>query len=111
MAQRYNLPDIYKGDTFEKVQFTILVDGTALDLTGASIKSVFKKDKKQGSLIKTIEIGTGITVTDATNGIFEFDAFDLDWDAGTYYYDIEITDNSSVILTYVIGVINVILDV
>ena len=54
--------------------------------------------------------GSGITVTDASNGTFEFDAFDLNWNEGVYYYDIQVT-KSSVITTYVIGTINVIKDV
>ena len=107
MAGKYNLPDIVRTDTFEAEQFQIVIDGAALDLTGATIEAVFAKDKKRGQRVKSISVGSGITVTDAANGTFEFDAFDLNWSAGVYYYDIQITKDS-VITTYVVGTINVI---
>ena len=111
MAQKYNLPEAYKGDTYEAVQFTILENSAALDLTGSTIKIVFKKNKKQGTTVKTITNGSGITITDATGGVFSIDSFNLNWDEGNYYYDIQITNSSGVITTYIAGNINVIQDV
>ena len=112
MAEKYNLPDSYKGDTFESIQFTITVNSVALDLTGATIACKFRKDSKQGVLTKSITSSSGITISaPATGGIFVIDAFDLDWAAGVYYYDIEITDAASVITTYVYGTITIKQDV
>lgn len=111
MAQEYNIPDAYKGDTFEDLQFTLLENNVAIDLTGATIKCQFRKEKKTGSLIKTLTDTSGITVTDATGGIFKIDAFTMTWNAGEYFYDIQITDSSGVIFTYLQGTLNVIQDV
>jgi hypothetical protein len=38
MANTYKLPTHIKGDTFGPVTFEILVNGTPLDLTGATAK-------------------------------------------------------------------------
>jgi len=111
MAQIYNLPDAYKGDTYEQIQFTILVDTVALDLTGSAIKIQFRKDEKNGDLVKTISDGSGITVTDATGGVFVIDNFLMSFLEGTYYYDIEITTSLSIITTYVQGVLTVVEDI
>ena len=111
MAQKYNLPDAYKGDTYLAVQFTILENSVALDLTGSTIKTTFRKESKKGIAVKTISNTNGITITDATNGVFEFDQFDLDWEEGDYYYDIQITSATNVITTYISGIIKVTLDI
>ena len=107
MAQKYNLPDAYKGDTYDDIQFTITINDVALDLTGSTIRCQFKKEKKTGALKKTITNTGGITVTDAVNGVFKIDAFVLDWDEGDYYYDIKITSATDVVTTYLQGTLNV----
>ena len=90
MAQTYNLPDAYRGDTYEEIQFTITIDGTPLDLTGATIAMEFRKDSKLGELVKRISIGNGITVVDTVGGVFKIDSFLMTFISGLYYYDIPI---------------------
>jgi len=108
----YNMPDQYKNDTFNGVQFTIQNSaGDAIDLTGATVATKFRKNSKTGTVVKSITSGSGITVSDPSNGILSYDAFILDWDYGTYYYDLEVTFASGVVKTYVYGTINVIQDV
>ena len=55
----------------------------------------------------------GISLTDATNGIFKIDAFDLDdtFIAGTYFFDIEFTNGSGEIDTYIQGTFKITQDV
>jgi len=113
MAETYNMPDIVKGDTFKDLQFTITINSVAEDLTGYAIACKFRKGSKTGREIKSLTVGSGITITDATNGIFQINAFDLGvtFTAGVYYYDIEFTDTSNVINTWISGTIEVIQDV
>jgi len=111
MAQSYNLPDGYKGDTYKAIQFTLSINGVVEDLTGYAIRSIFRLETKTGTEVLDFAIGTGITLTDATNGIFTIDAFAMTLDANLYYYDIEFTDASSVINTYICGQLTVIQDV
>lgn len=109
----YNFPDQYRNDTFNGVQFTIqdADTSTGIDLTNATIKTEFKKGSKTGAIVKTLTIGSGITVTDAVNGVLQFDAFILDWDVATYHYDLEVTFNSGVVKSYIFGTLKVIQDV
>lgn len=111
MAQKYNLPDGYKGDTYEVVQFTLTIEGVALDLTGATINIEFREETKTGTVGKSISTASGITITDATGGVFVIDAFTMDLNANTYYYDIQITDALSIITTYIQGKLEVTQDV
>lgn len=111
MAQKYNLPDGYKGDTYQANQFTITLNGVVLDLTGSSIKIQFRKEKKTGAAVKTITDGSGITITNPTGGVFVIDKFDMIFVPNLYYYDIQITDSSGDIFTYVFGTLNVVQDV
>jgi hypothetical protein len=106
----YNFADFLKGDTFDGVEFEIIVNGTAKDLTNTGIKIYFRRESKTGAVQKQIANGTGITKTDAANGVFEIDAFTVDFPAGTYYYDIQFND-SGVINTYVGGYWNILQDV
>ena len=109
----YKINDQYKGDTFSGVTFTLKegAEKTPIDLTGATILSQFRTKKVTGEIQQTLSIGSGITVGDATGGVFSFDAFVLDWNTGTFFYDIQITFTDGSIRTYVKGTLNVIQDV
>ena len=96
-----------KGDTFNGVRFTL---SPATDLTGASIKTQFRKASKKGDVEKEVSIGSGITVESASDGIFVWDAFIMDFPVATYYYDVEITFSDGKVKTYVEGIIEVIQD-
>lgn len=111
MAQEYIMPEIMKGDTFDDLQFTIKINDVVEDLTGYAIECKFRRNNKRGTVSKTLTVGSGITVTDATNGVFKIDSFDLDWHAGVYFYDIEFTDTNDLINTYICGTLTVVQDV
>jgi hypothetical protein len=91
----FNIPDHYKGDTFEAIPFVIREEGVPVDLTNAIIKISFKKDKINGSLIQTFTNGSGITITNAAIGSFLLDEFINDWQAKKYFYDTQVTFTNS----------------
>ena len=107
------LNDHYKGDTFNGIQYTLLnsSDSSPIDLTGVSIKTQFRTTSKKGSVILEITSGSGITISDAVNGVFSFDSLIIDWSAGTYYYDVEITFSPEVIKSYIEGTIEILQDI
>tara|TARA_R110000751_G_scaffold88063_1_gene174259 strand:+ start:94 stop:447 length:354 start_codon:yes stop_codon:yes gene_type:complete len=109
----YKINDQYKGDTFSGVTFTLKegAEKTPIDLTGATILSQFRTKEVTGAIQQTLSIGSGITVGNATGGVFSFDAFVLDWNTGTFFYDIQITFTDGSVRTYVKGTLNVIQDV
>ena len=88
-----NLKDRIKNDTFSSVEFEYLDNvGNPIDLTGASIQIQFRYRCKTGSVVKDISNGSGITITDAVNGLFEIDKFTpITFDVNTYYYDVQTT--------------------
>ena len=89
-----------KNDTFNGVRFTM---SPATDLTGATIRTQFRKGSKTGILEKELNISTGITIEDLTDGIFVWDAFIMDFEVGTYNYDVQITFSGGDVKTYVEG--------
>lgn len=107
------IDDQYKGDTYDGVQFTILntEDSSPVDLTGVVIKVQFRFGTKVGAIEKQIVTGDGITLSDPENGVFSINPFIIDWQAGSYYYDVEMTFQNGNVRTYIEGTIKVIQDV
>ena len=62
-----------------------------------------KKGVASTNSIKTFSVSSGITLTDAINGVFAVDAFIVDVDAFKYLYDIQITFTDGVVRTYLKG--------
>tara|TARA_R110000803_G_scaffold76454_1_gene141053 strand:+ start:5037 stop:5393 length:357 start_codon:yes stop_codon:yes gene_type:complete len=110
---RRNLNDRIKNDTFSSVQFTIQDgDAVAIDLTGVAIAIKFRYRCKTGSVVKTLAVASGITLTTPLSGIFTIDEFTpITFEVGTYYYDAEITFTDGTIKTYVWGTFDVLQDV
>jgi hypothetical protein len=109
----YRIEDHYKGDTFDGVEFTLLNtdDQLPIDLTGVAIKIDFKKDSPTGAVKASFNVGSGVELTDPTNGVFELSAIDkLNWDVGVYYYDVEVTFSNGVTKTYLRGLFKIIQD-
>lgn len=80
---------LVKDDTFPPLEFAVIKDGSAVDLTGATVK-VYIKNSSTG----TVKVnGQTCTITDATNGKckYTWGATDLDT-AGDYVGEIELTD-------------------
>lgn len=99
----YNLSDHKSGDTFDGVDFTVTVNAAPLDLTSATIAMIVKKDSCQGQTALTLSIGSGLTVTDAVNGVFEIDEQIINLSPDTYYYEITFTLADSSVKTYISG--------
>lgn len=113
----YNLPNQYKGDTFETITFKFFDDesssGNEKDLTGFSPKMVIRKTSKTGTITRTLTIGSGLSWDDQANGILKIDSFICDFDAGNYFYDLQLSkdSDSTIVKTYLRGVFQVIEDI
>ncbi len=107
-----NLNDRIKNDTFRSVQFTLTDENSdPIDLTGATIEIEFRFRCKTGSVVKSVSVGSGITVATPANGILVLDAFTpVDWAADTYYYDCEIGFSDGTIQTPVQGMVEILQD-
>jgi len=96
--EEHNFEEQINNTTFKSKIVTITItnsSGTSpLDLTGATINLWWRRGNANGSIVKKMSIGDGLTLSDPTNGKFTIDKFFIDWGAGTYYFDIKITDAS-----------------
>lgn len=109
-TETYTLANVLKGDTFNGVQFTVTINTVAKDLTSTIITCDFRYQKKTGAVSKSLSLGSGITITDAVNGVFQIDPFDADMQVGVHYYDIQFVDGA-ITKTYIEGTITVNQDV
>lgn len=107
---QYNISAL-KGDTFNGLQMTLVKDGVAIDLTGATIKMDIRKDSKTGTSIDSRVTSDGITILDAVNGVLQIDAFKVLYPVGKYYYDLQITFAAGNVKTYIEGTFTVTQDV
>ncbi len=109
-AGTYNLETTITGDTFNQVSFAVAPNGSPLNLTGYTIKLQIR-NTYTSTAVKSLEIGSGITVTNAAGGVFRIDAFVVDFAAGTYVYDIQLTSSGGVVKTYIAGEMVILNDV
>ena len=79
---------VKQGDTVNALTITILVNGSPLDLTVIPIRIWWRKHSQKGPVVKQCEIGTGITLIDAVNGIFRVDKFTA-FPVARYFADVE----------------------
>ena len=102
-----------KNDTSNSVNFTFsnLTTGVAIDLTGITAQCQFRYNTKLGSVVLDATIGSGLTLTDAANGILTLDEItSLGWEIGCYKYDVQITFPTTKRKTYVQGTLTVLQD-
>lgn len=98
-----------KGDTFNEVAFEVKKNGTAINLTGATIKMQLRKQYSDVSAVLSLTSvsSAGITITAPTSGQFKINAQIIDIEVFNYVYDIQFTLASGEVKTYVKGGFNV----
>ena len=98
-----------KGDTFDEVAFSIKINNVVLDLTGAVLKMQLKKNSTDvvPSLSLTSVASAGITITNATGGLFKINQQIINIEVFNYVYDIQLTLASGVVKTYVSGTFSI----
>ena len=76
-----------KGDTFRGGEYKII---PTQDLTGATGRCQFRRGGKKNQVQVELTVGNGLTITDASNGVYQIDEITpLDWAVGNYNYDID----------------------
>jgi hypothetical protein len=113
IIQFQKLEDILKGTTLLKVEFEHFDEvDDPIDLSNTEVRCQFRHRSKTGSVVVDLSLGNGLTLNGVDNNIVEIDEIkNLNWNSGTYFYDIEITYTlTGKIFTYVEGTMNVIQD-
>lgn len=102
----YNLETRRKGDSFREVLFSdFAINDVPVDLTDATVRVKFRRGSKLGKEVRAMTELDGLTVTSTSVKINEFKP--ITFDAGIYYYDVEITLASGRIKTFVEGTFTV----
>lgn len=82
-------------------------NGTIIDLTGATVKWRVGA-RNRFSTLKTLDSSDGVTVTDATNGVYSLDldgADSVNWTPGRLRHVVEVTESGGQIHTVLEGFI------
>lgn len=88
---------ITRGDTWRGLIFTIDVEGTPVNLTGASAKCTFRSPAESW----TVDTNSGITILNGVSGQIAIDAIqELNVKPGVYLADFQITFANGDIVTY-----------
>lgn len=81
---------IFVGDTWDGFTFTYKEDGDPVDLTGGGIRMTLKSDS--GGTIALTTTNGGFVINSPTTGVFSCAKISrMDYPAGTYVGDLEIT--------------------
>ena len=93
-----------KGDSFEAVNFQMLVNTVALNLTGCTLRMQIRKEYGGIVYLSLTSIASaGITITTAASGLFRINKQIINIDAANYIYDIELIKADGTIKTYISG--------
>ena len=85
---------LVKNDTGRKLKLTLKDNGAAVDLTGATVNLHYRI---ASGTVKT----AAMTLTDAVNGVAEYQFATGDLDAGGIFdYEVQVTDSGGKITTF-----------
>ena len=81
-----------------------------LDLTDVTMLCQFRLNRDAPVALQ-FTTDSGITITDAVNGVFQIDSCIIDVPVASYKYDIEMTFPNGSVYTYISGAMNVVTDI
>jgi len=93
----WKLEDIVNGTTWDGVEFEALDElGNPIDLSNKDVRIQFRRNGKDGNVAVDLSIGDGLSIkTGGDDNIIVINKMKVDWGAGNYFYDVEITDKTS----------------
>jgi hypothetical protein len=93
-----------KGDTFEEVNFAMILNSAVLNLTGCTLKMQLRKEYGGVIFLSLTSVASaGITITNASGGLFKINRQIINIEAGNYIYDIELIKADGTVKTYISG--------
>lgn len=93
-----------RNDTFEEMPFALFKNGSPLNLTGAVIRMQLRKVAGGTiGLSLTSVANAGITITNASQGLFKINKQIISAEAHDYLYDIEIDFQDGTVKTWISG--------
>lgn len=103
--QTLTLGAVYEGTTWEGINSVTLQQpaGAFLDLTGAHLHMVYRRVGENLERLKLV-VGAGIQITNAAGGVFRVIPQNLPLAAGTYYWEIILTQANGTSIPLFAGV-------
>jgi hypothetical protein len=93
-----------KGDTFEEVNFAMILNSVVLNLTGCTLRMQLRKEYGGVIFLSLTSVASaGITITNASGGLFKINRQIINIDANNYIYDIELIKADGTVKTYISG--------
>jgi hypothetical protein len=93
-----------KGDTFEAVNFAMILNSVVLNLTGCTLRMQLRKEYGGVIFLSLTSVASaGITITNASGGLFKINRQIINIDAANYIYDIELIKADGTVKTYISG--------
>lgn len=102
--QTYNFNNHISGDTFNGVQFEVLVNNVALNLTGANIIMKLRQNNNINVYYELTTTNGNITINEPTNGKFNINQQIINFTPAKYNYSIEVHLSNGNIYTYIQGI-------
>lgn len=104
MSDTYDFKHI-NGDTWDGMVVTVQSNGSPVDLTDAAIRMQVRKGRDATPIVD-VQVGSGIIIDDAVNGVFRISPVILSGsECGNYGYDVEITFPDGRVKTWLRGTI------
>ena len=101
-----------KGDSFEAVNFQIIVNDNPLNLNGCSLHMQLRKEYGGVVFLSLTSVASaGITISNPTGGLFRINKQIINLDAFNYIYDIQLIKADGSVKTYISGNFNITNDV
>lgn len=102
--QTLTLGAVYEGTTWEGINQVTLQQpaGTPIDLTGAQLRMVYRRVGENLERLKLV-VGAGIQLTNPAGGVFQVMPQILPLTAGTYYWEIILTQANGTIIPLFAG--------
>jgi hypothetical protein len=101
--QTYNIPNHTSGDTFNGVEFEVLVNTLPLDLTGANIIMKLRQNNNINAYYELNVANGNITITFPLLGKFTIDQQIINFAPAKYNYSIELHLANGNTYTYIQG--------
>ena len=104
VSQIYTIQEAVSGDTFKGVRFSVVINGSPLDLTGSTIiMEVFTSHNTSTIFSNEVDNAKISVINPPTAGIFELNKQIITLPVGIWNYEIRFTLSDGTKSTYVSG--------
>ena len=104
VSQIYTIQEAVSGDTFKGIRFSVVINGSPLDLTGSTIiMEVFTSHNSSTIFSNEVDNAKITVINPSTAGIFELNKQIITLPVGIWNYEIRFTLSDGTKSTYVSG--------